>query len=305
MVSIIVCVYKEKAEWVSRCIKSLLAQSYRDVEIVVVVDNPDISPDVLKCLEDLKALDGRIVLYFNDLNIGVAKSRNVGVSLSSGDYIAFLDADDYCHCHRIEHELNYLQNKALDLVCSRYIAVDENEKVLFESAFTSKDINKIIPLYNPVANPTVLLKRHAFMELNGFREFVVCEDYDLWLRFVSSGFKCGMLNELLTFYTIRNNSLSRQNTFKTYCIDKMVKRYFKQRIKNGLDDYSPEKVNLCFSSIKNLAKKEKRFQRADLFFNKAKKAKGLFLWYVLRSFFYSPSFVMSKLLLKTKLLFIR
>ena len=305
MVSIVICIYKEKTSWISRSIISLLEQTYDEIEIVVVVDNPLLDKAVVGLLEEYTKKDSRVHVHYNEKNIGAANSRNVGVSFSTGEYVAFLDADDYSYNNRIEKELSFLLSQQLDIVCSRYSAVDENELLLFESPINNKTINKVLPLYNPVANPTVLMKRSVFLALNGFRELVVCEDYDLWLRAVSAGYKIGLINDCLTYYTIRTGSLSHQNVLKTYYTNKLLRRFYKQRLNTGHDSFSKEYVDQFLLLKTNNTKKANRMNKASLYYDEAKKNKKLMIAFIFVSFCCSPKLIIERIALKIRLIFVK
>ena len=91
LVSIIIPYYKKK-NYIIDTINSALGQSYKKIEILIVYD--DENHDDLKFLEKIKNEDERIRLVINKKKMGAGISRNIGISNSTGSYIAFLDADD-------------------------------------------------------------------------------------------------------------------------------------------------------------------------------------------------------------------
>ena len=94
LVSIIIPYYKKK-NYITDTVNSALSQSYKKIEILIVYD--DENHDDLKFLEKIKKQDQRIKIIINKRKMGAGISRNIGISNSIGNYIAFLDADDTWH----------------------------------------------------------------------------------------------------------------------------------------------------------------------------------------------------------------
>ena len=101
MVSVIMSVYNEPAEWIMLAIDSVLHQTYRDVEFIIVCDNPD-NDSICNLLSNYMDNDTRIVLILNKTNIGLTRSLNVALHKCKGKYIARMDADDISFPNRFE-----------------------------------------------------------------------------------------------------------------------------------------------------------------------------------------------------------
>ena len=106
-VSVLLTIYKESKLWLETSINSLIAQTYKNLEIIVVVDNPLISNDVVDFLDKCKA-NGQLDYVINENNLGLAASLNIAFSKATGEYIARLDADDYCAPERIQKQVLFL-----------------------------------------------------------------------------------------------------------------------------------------------------------------------------------------------------
>ncbi len=111
LVSIIVPVYN-RAHMVSRSIGSLLAQSYRNIEIIVVDDGS--SDDIEAAIAAIS--DPRVRLLPRSRNGGAAAARNTGVADARGDYIAFHDSDDTCSFDKVERQLAHLKSLPPDYI---------------------------------------------------------------------------------------------------------------------------------------------------------------------------------------------
>ena len=105
LVSIIIPYYKKK-KYISTTINSAICQSYKNIEIIIVYD--DENYDDLKLLEEIKKKDERIRIIKNKKKMGAGLSRNIGISSSTGNYIAFLDADDTWEADKLSLSLIHI-----------------------------------------------------------------------------------------------------------------------------------------------------------------------------------------------------
>lgn len=172
IVSVIVPVYNV-AEYVDSCLKSLLGQTYKDIEIVVVDDgSTDNTPEV--CSE-MSRRDPRIRVI-NQPNRGVSAARNKGVSEARGEYVCFVDGDDIAHPKMVERLVRSLKSAHADVACagyewftSHYVPVDlplESASCTFSAqAACSELLYQRIP-NGPVAKlfPRVVLADVPFLE---------------------------------------------------------------------------------------------------------------------------------------------
>lgn len=125
-ISIIVPIYNVE-EFLNRCIESLVNQTYKNLEIILVDDeSPDNSPAIC---DKWAAADSRIVVIHKK-NEGVAVARNTGLSQATGDYIGFVDGDDYCFKTMYEHLMHNAAEYDADIsMCSYYESADEVDDV--------------------------------------------------------------------------------------------------------------------------------------------------------------------------------
>ena len=112
MISVIVPVYKSERT-LNKCVNSLLAQSNADLEIILVVDGP---PDSSGVMADQLAEEDRRVRVIHQTNQGVSKARNRGLQEAKGEYIRFVDSDDYVEPNSNELLLTFLEQNACDMV---------------------------------------------------------------------------------------------------------------------------------------------------------------------------------------------
>lgn len=127
LISVIVPVYNVEA-FISRCVESILNQTYRNIEIILVDDgSPDGCP---KICDDYAKKDGRIRVIHKK-NGGLSDARNVGINAANGAYICFVDSDDYIQPTMVEHLALAVENTGAKLVIVNLKVVDEKENRIF------------------------------------------------------------------------------------------------------------------------------------------------------------------------------
>jgi glycosyltransferase involved in cell wall biosynthesis len=182
IVSVVTPTYN-RARFLPDAVASVLAQTYADLELIVVDDGS--VDDTRTVLEPFLA-DGR-VRYFYQKNQGQSHARNHAIEHATGDFIAFLDSDDLWAPDKLEKQLAILQaNPEVDIVHGDEAMIDEHGAVI--SLVNMKRYSGQISCYlladNSVSITTALVRRRCFNEMGGFDTSVgVADDYELWLRF--------------------------------------------------------------------------------------------------------------------------
>lgn len=127
LVSVIIPVYKVKELYLRKCIESILEQTYETLEIILVDDG---SPDDSGMICDSYALKDSRVQVLHTENGGVSNARNVGLSVAAGEYITFVDSDDFLESYTIEHQVKTLEDNRADcvLISCNTIQVDGDDE---------------------------------------------------------------------------------------------------------------------------------------------------------------------------------
>lgn len=218
MISVIMSTYKEDERLLRESIESILNQTYRDFEYIIILDYPD--NDVHKSvIEEYALKDDRIHFYINEKNMGLTDSLNRGLSLCHGEYIARMDADDISLPDRLERQMEYLEKNHYDLIGGITEMINENGTLLYSIKSVPTDpkkINKALRYSQCIAHPTWLGRKEVFEKNAGYRHMPLCEDYDFTLRAVLNGFVISNLNEAVLKYRMTSNSISRSNLFEQY-----------------------------------------------------------------------------------------
>lgn len=200
-VSIIMPSYKRQVSMISRSIGSVLTQSYKNIELVIVDDSPkdyEYREDVKAYIEGLD--DPRITYIQNETNMGGALARNVGIFASSGDFISFLDDDDMYLPDKIKNQVDFMLKGDYDLSFTNLVLKNENEKVVdvreFHDikSFQGDDFLKYHIMNHATGTPTFMYKASKLKELGGFDQAIMGQEFYLMLKSIEAGLKIGYLD---------------------------------------------------------------------------------------------------------------
>lgn len=212
LVSIIMNCYNGQ-EFISEAIKSVLSQSYNNWELIFW-DNcsTDNTPNIVK-----KFNDCRIKYFRSDVTTSLGRARNLALSHSQGEFIAFLDSDDIWESEKLEVQINIMiSEKNVGFIYSNYIGFWKNGEFIAINQTDKNHIERFVNLikrYN-VGMSTAIVRKSVINSFNiKFDEkFSLIEDYDFFIRiaYFSDAFYCA---NLLVKYRMHSNSLT--NTYKT------------------------------------------------------------------------------------------
>ncbi|MEO8680123.1 MAG: glycosyltransferase family A protein [Vicinamibacterales bacterium] len=203
-VSVIIPAYNAE-DFIREAVDSALAQTHKDLEVIVIDDSStDDTPAILMGYGD------RIRVH-RQANTGVAGARNTGARLSTGEWLAFLDADDVWRPAKVEHQLAVSQSAVS--YTDRFNFGARGDLPVVQSQVTpllSGDVFAPLMLRgNFITVSSVMMRRDAFIELGGFfHQPGGCEDCDLWLRAAERHHFC-VCREPLVGYRFTATSMSR------------------------------------------------------------------------------------------------
>ena len=216
VVSVIVPAYDQQ-EFLVRCLDSIAAQSYEgEVEVIVVDDG---SPDESAAVARAHASSPRVIEQENG---GVSSARNAGIMASRGEYLAFLDADDFWHEDKLRDQMSeILSTHPLSLSFTRYHRVDEHGE-LFEQGGVHPAPRvdakaSALIRHNFVGTSTVIAHRACFDRCGMFPAnkalLKAGQDYALWLR-IALHFPMVYHAQVKTYYTVHRNNRVGTNPLK-------------------------------------------------------------------------------------------
>lgn len=211
-ISIITPTYNA-AEYIHETLDCMLAQTFTDWEAILIDDcSTDNSVEIVK--EYLKK-DSRFKLIQSRSNAGgPATPRNMGLKHASGDYVAFLDSDDFWLPTKLEKQLQFMEKNNAKLSSTSYILMDEggNDLKKIVHAQPKMSFNKY--LRNTSIGFSSSIISHDILKGIEFRNFPIAEDFAFWLDVFRKGDIMIGLDEVLMKYRVQKNSLS-SNKFKS------------------------------------------------------------------------------------------
>ena len=211
--------YYSKRNFFFESIKSVLNQTYRKLEIIVIYDDSDRHD--LEYVESCVKNDSRVKIIFNEKNEGVAYSRNKAISIAQGEYIAFLDCDDYWDTNKIKIQMNFMLAHDYDFCHTTYQIINYNGKITGKIVARKKLEYKDLLKSCDIGLSSVILKRKLFID-EKFPELKTKEDFVLWLSFAKKSVDLIGFDKPLMFWRKTSNSLSSpimqklKDAFKVY-----------------------------------------------------------------------------------------
>jgi len=231
MVSVVIPTYN-RARFIAKAIASVLDQTYRDFEIIVVDDG---STDQTQ--EKLESYGDRIITHSYTPNRGVSYARNRGIDLARGTYIAFLDSDDFWKPEKLKKQMEFLENHPeYSIVATQCLVnlIDEDLNTIkyLEKNELHHELTYAKIFQRPFIMPSsILMKKECFDVVGNFDENRrVLEDIDLYLR-LAQKYKIGFINEPLTVFT-RGHEKDRRESLEVRC----------NRLEVSEKNYNPELI---------------------------------------------------------------
>lgn len=184
MISVVLPVCHEPAAVFRRAVDSILNQTVKDIECIIVIDDP-LNTAVKEASEKYARQDDRIVLIRNETNMGQPYSMNEAIRAAHGEYIARMDADDISLPDRFEVQRAYLEKYQLDLIGGGMRVIGPDEQPIYtiqRIPRTMKYVSRCLRIADCVPHPTWFGRRGLFLALNGYRDLPAAEDYDFLVR---------------------------------------------------------------------------------------------------------------------------
>jgi glycosyltransferase involved in cell wall biosynthesis len=230
MVSIITPVYNCE-EFLEECIQSVLNQTLKDWELILVDDCSTDSSS--RIINKYISLDSRIKCYSFNKNVGAGVARNKGIQISRERFIAFLDSDDYWHKNKLKLQIEYMIRKNIDFSYTNFFELDKEDKVS-KIILTPKSVNSFSLLFNNYIKTLTAIydtKRIGKIYMPNYRKR---QDWGLWFNLLNKTNKAYRFTDSLAYYRTSNTSLSK-NKLKLVKENFNFYRFFLQ--KNLLESF--------------------------------------------------------------------
>lgn len=203
LVSVIMPYYKKK-KYLKKSILSVLNQTYKNFEIILINDDPSEDKNFLI---NIKKLDNRIIILHNKTRLGAGFSRNKGIKRAKGNYLAFLDCDDYWHKDKLRKQLNFMIKNSKSFSYTSYKIINANGNIVGERIAKKKLSFKNLISSCDIGLSTVMLKKNL-MNTDLFPKLKTKEDYVLWLKLAKKNIEIVGLKKFFTYWRRLDDSLS-------------------------------------------------------------------------------------------------
>lgn len=216
MISIIVPVYKVEA-YLNRCIKSILNQTHQDFELILVDDG---SPDNCPAMCDTWAKKDERIKVIHKENGGLSDARNAGLEVAIGDYVTFVDSDDYIHPKMNEIMLDTMLQTKSDIVSCRSQQVDAEDYIDFPLCvspigITTVDSQEALEQFHEKYFGMIgisawgKLYHRSIFETIRFHKGIINEDEDLLPYTVRCARKITIIENAFYYYFVNSNGITR------------------------------------------------------------------------------------------------
>jgi len=250
--SVIISTYSMKH--LDKSIKSLLTQTYKNFEIILVNDNPSNKDKI----DELFLNEKKIKIIHNKTNIGLTKSLNKAFQFSQGDIIVRQDDDDISFDYRFEYLVKEFNKKPRADIIGSYTILKKNltdgTGLVIKSPLTHNDILKQLLKTNCLQHPSIAMKREVLLAFNGYNEtYRYAQDYDLFLRAALMNYKFKVIPKPLVIRLYGKNNITtlKRKSQLLYAISAQC-HYLAKQEKHQLNHYIAVFLNVARLFIPNI-----------------------------------------------------
>ena len=226
--------YKENPEWLDIAIKSMLAQTFLTNDFVIIKDGPltsELDSVISKYQRKYPDIFNIVAL---EKNVGLGPALKIGVENCKNEWIARMDSDDYSIPTRCEKEIKkIIEDNTLDIIGSNIAEfIDDIKNVQAYRILPEKndEIYKYARRRNPFGHPSVMLRKSKIIEAGNYREYYLCEDYDMWIRMIEKKARCYNIQDILVYMRVSKDFYKRRGGIKYL---KSILRFKKEQYLKG------------------------------------------------------------------------
>ncbi len=243
LVSVVIPTHKREVECLKKAIDSVLNQTYKNIEIIVVDDSPSTYEKRPEVKAYVEGLDYDKVIYLqNEKNLGGSLTRNRGIDASTGDYIAFLDDDDEYTSNKIEKQLKFMLDNDCDMTFSNTVMCKNGKPVEVRGfkdipAFDNDSLLHYHLLYHLTGTSTYMFKAEKLREIGGFDNALCGQEFILMLKAIEGGLKIRYMDVDDVLHTISAEgsiSFSKNKIQGEKNLYQIKKRFFPQLSKKEI-----------------------------------------------------------------------
>lgn len=259
LVSIVIPTHKREVSCLKTAVDSVLNQTYKNVEIIVVDDSPSTYEKRPEVKAYVEGIDHDKVIYLqNEKNLGGSLTRNRGIDAATGDYIAFLDDDDEYTLDKIEKQLRFMLEINCDMTFSNTVMCKNGKPVEVRDfkdipAFDNDSLLHYHLLYHLTGTSTYMFKAEKLREIGGFDNALCGQEFILMLKAIEGGLKIRYMDVNDVLHTISAEgsiSFSKNKIQGEKNLYQIKKRFFPQLSKEEI-----KYINFRYHAIMAIAYK--------------------------------------------------
>ncbi|MGL4789812.1 MAG: glycosyltransferase [Anaerotignaceae bacterium] len=217
--TVILSVYSgEKAEFLKKSIDSIVNQTVKPDEFLIICDGP-LTEELDKLLFEFEKENPNLfTIHRLETNMGTGYAANIGLKLCKNQLIAKMDSDDIAYSNRCEIQLKeFEKNPQIDMIggfVSEFEGTPENEMAVKKVPLSHEEILTFAKRRNPFNNQTLMYKKDKAISCGGYTCNTRCEDYDFIVKMILDGAICKNLNQPLVHYRLDGGAYERRRNWK-------------------------------------------------------------------------------------------
>lgn len=291
-VSVIMSVYDEPLSWIEVSVNSILNQTLKEIELVVIIDKPD-REDIFSFFNNLQLVDKRIKFSSNEKNLGLIESLNRALAMASGEFIARMDADDCSRSDRLEKQLSYLKINGLDLVGCNVNLFNDCSGVYFTTRKlrTHRCIKMLMWCGTiGIVHPTFFARRQVYDDVGGYSRAPHVEDKEFIANVLTKGFRVGNHPEPLLDCRYSDDSVTKENAVYVHKMGRYVTRVYRRSLftkEYSFNERYYDSLNVTKNELIKYREGRRLLSKSREFFFTKNYARAFFS--LLKAFFLSPT----------------
>lgn len=250
MISVVIITHNRESDILERAVKSVFAQTYKNIEVIIVNDSDKSFlgyQNVIEMIKDYIQQYGTQIKYIeHDTPQGACVARNTGLEMAKGEYIAFLDDDDEWEINKLEKQLAVFEKekrkKVSFVYCGALFIYDNREKKIeeFHPKYLSGNVFNNLLIDNFVMGASFpLIKTEYIRKIGGFdSSFPSCQDWDVWLQLARLGEAYYVAEPLVKYHIHQGDQITKNFRKRVEGISRLLEKYKIYYKKNDIAYYS-------------------------------------------------------------------
>ena len=209
-ISVIMSEYNTPPDYLRASIESILSQTFKDIEIIIVDDCG--KNDLDSITEEYR--DKRIRVIKNNKNIGLVESLNKAIAVSKADILARMDTDDVADENRLEEQYNFMINHEEYSVVGTLANEFSKNNTTGVLGKPGEKTAKSLAYGDSIIHPSVMMRKKDIQSVGGYKNYKRAEDLSLWFELAMKGFRLFVIDRVLLNYRVNEEDYSKRK-FKT------------------------------------------------------------------------------------------